>query len=346
LHGEYLVCPAADSANPEIYLLLDVGQEQWGICVNREYPVSAEEIKTDKPTTFAITFSKRYEAKGFVAKPKGRIFLPILQGGHSHKGLFVLHTALPGTQDKKIINNMYRLSTLVDFFEKTKLVPHNGFIQFVNGYRKFGPSEIKEGIARHGWSVRMGMHAFTYGVNLEEKAKRLSELKPNPLSGSATGGLDFAKMMQSMMAMSHEAAPSIMHASVAGYLLKFNPELDPKARHETVRMMIAISETEGNDVAQVMRKYTAQEIISKYDDVIAGGFELKMLESFDRRISMLESFWLNPLFYDSITTDLFMAQSRKETKTGGRSARADDLAETINQVAQIATTKGKDAGEA
>ena len=142
--------------------------------------------------------------------------------------------------------------------------------------------------------------------------------------------------------MSQEAVPSIMHAGAAGYLLKFNPNLDPRARHETVRMMIAISETEGNDIAQVMRQYTAREIIERYDRAIAGGFEFKMLASFDRRIAMLEKLGINALFYDSITADLFTAQSRNAPKTATRSDRAKDLAETIDQVSRLAATRGSD----
>lgn len=336
MNGDYLICPSDDEADPFIYLLLEIEGDQCGICVNREYHV-INGLARVKPINQVLEFSAWYERLPLLTKPTGRRHLPILQGGSSVDDVIVLHNALPGTFLNKATQDMYRVSPLDDFLRDAPVKPFDAFVQFVKGYRRFKEGEIVAGIFSSGWELRRGLHAFAFGPCLEEKSTHISTLKKHEPTSEKVGKFDLGALFSSTMQMFHEAAPSIMHHAVAGYLFSKYPGLDREQVLQTTRLMIAVSETQSNDITDIMRKYTAAEVIAMYDRAVADGFEFKLLKEFDSRIQLLRRLGFNPLAYDVITSRVF-AQGR--TASDRSDGRADDLESAIDKMEEIIKSEG------
>jgi hypothetical protein len=336
MNGDYLICPSDDEDDPFIYLLLEIEGDQCGICVNREHHV-INGLARVKPMKQILEFSGWYERFQLVTRPTGRRHLPILQGGSSVDEVIVLHNALPGTFLNKAMKDMYRVSPLDDFLRGAPVKPFDAFVQFVKGYRRFKEGEIVAGIFSSGWELRRGLHAFAFGPCLEEKSPHISTLKKHEPTNEKVEKFDLGALISSTMGMFHEAAPSIMHHAVAAYLGSKNSNLDFEKVLQTTRLMIAVSETQSNDITDIMRKYTGAEVIAMYDSAVADGFEFRLLKKFDKRIQMLRQLGFNPLAYDVITSRVF-AQGR--TASDSSDGRADDLESAIDKMEEIIKSEG------
>ena len=231
----------------------------------------------------------------------------------------MLHNAFTAAKQTHPTTKMYAVSLLDDFFEGMKNQHKPILIQVVNGYKVFNQSELDLNISNGTWKLRKGLHAMAYGTNLANKVRLLDFLSVEKPSSFKIGGFDMGSFMNETMKLVKEFQPSLMHASVSRHLQEIDPKSPHKVHLKVLRLMIAVGETEGNDVIKIMKKYTHTEITKLYDRAIEGGFNFNLLDEFDRRYVMLEDLGLIPLMYDTITTEIFLSMDKSKLKDAPRS---------------------------
>ena len=258
MNGDYLICPSDDPVDTLIYLLIEIDGDLCGICVNKEFLPPRAAWKT--PPMFDVAkLLTWYQQLGCVKNPRWSL-LPTLDGGESKRGIFVLHNAFAAANETHPTSKMYAVSLLEDFFEGMKGQLKPVLFQIVNGYKIFDQSELKQNISDGTWKLRKGLHAMAYGTNLANKVRFIDFLSEEKPSDIKTGGFDMGSLMNEIMKLVKEFQPSLMHASVSRYLRATDPKSPHEVHLKVLRLMIAVAETEGNDVIKVMKNIRIQKL--------------------------------------------------------------------------------------
>lgn len=344
LHGSYLICPDSDPHNPKIYLLLDVEGETIGICVNREFRYDATAKETG-PLSAAINILGQYEKLGWVKKNRPD-HLPILDGGDAVRGMFVLHNVFKGVEVSDPISKMYQVTLLDDYLEQIKTAQIAGYVNFVYGFQRFNTSEISANVASGKWERRTGLHAMTYGTNLTAKARHIEALRLPASTKMNIGGFDIGNMMGGIMHLFKDVQPAMMHSGVISYLKSTNPTSTYEDNLRVLRMMIVVAESEGNDLAKVMKKYTHTEWVEKFNAAVEGGLHFKLLQDFDGRQDMLRDLGFDPFIYDFFTSGMFAGVKPGLSSTKKPSGSSQNLKRTLDKLAELAKSRVDGGGKA
>ena len=344
MNGNYLICPDDAGTGDKIYLLLQVEGDLIGIRIDRGFKYSAEAQEKD-PLKLVIEVLRRYEKIGWVVNSREEP-LPILDGGDDKKGLFYVYNDLDASSTDPIAR-MYSAKYLGDFVNYLISDRPVGFMQAVNGFDRFDEATIAREVIEGKWKLLTGLHALFYAPNLEAKRNYLSTLRAPNVTNLKLGKFDLGNLFGGVTHLFSEAQPSMVHAAVAAMLRSTNPDMSEEQRVRVYRLMIAVSEKEGIDVTEVMRKYTSPELVRIYDEVIEGGFRLKLLEKFDTRLDMLRELGFVPSHYDRITAAvIFNPNSGKTKQKEPLSGRARQLESTISKLAEVVKSKGDEGGTA
>ena len=343
MHGDYLICPDCDPQEPKIYLLVEVEGDTIGICVNREFTLR-EEARKKQPLLKITNFLEDYKEFECINDQRDGP-LPILRGGDSVEGMFVLHNALAGYDVSDRVSKLYQVNLLDDFY--ALLIPYRlrGYIHFVYGFQQFAPGEIAKNIESGKWQRRKGPQAMTYGTNLQAKARYIDTLRDTALTEVEVGDLGVGNMLSGWWYNFRDLLPAIMHIGVISYLDSINPSATYDENLRVLRMMIVVAEAEGNDVLKTMEKYSSTQFVEKFNAAVDGGLHFKLLEDFDKRQDMLLDLGLDPFHYDFLAFEMFEYFKSKEPVKKELSGRTLNVMRTLDKLAQLTKSKGDVGGK-
>ncbi|MGL1921236.1 MAG: hypothetical protein OCD03_09415 [Hyphomicrobiales bacterium] len=301
LSGKYLITrnKFAFKNEPEIFLLLEEEDNQiTGVCVNEFVILNSEQNKTSE-VALASMFADHFEEAG------SKFYIPLLHspvlkgGSDETSSFYFIHTGYDGATESQVyLENFYYKNNVKQFVESIVENSFPTFAQLVYGSQKFTREEININRTSGDWELRWGLDWMTYCPQLERKFKYVGMLHKEEATDHKIGKLDIGNLMQQIMGLFQEAGPSMMSTATFAYY-RNETDLNDEEILEAVRMTIAISETEGNNVTEIMEKYTHTEIISQYNDMLNGKYEFKLLDQFDKRRAMIEDLGLNPIAYDA-----------------------------------------------
>lgn len=331
MKDRYLVRKDPTSGKVEILLILDAGPPIKAICVNKSV-----QSDTGFDNKFINTISKfnEFRSKSAYYLDAASNQFPILFGGQSTEDEFVLHTPFKN-QDIKSGSPFYRMSSLEDFFKNQIDFNSPALCHFVKGMEIIPYEQLPFMFKGYECYFATGLHAMTYGINLEAKAANLPMLnrqndsKPQDAAMSILGDI---------MGMFQEAAPSLMHASVFLHLRDTRPEISNAEILEITRMSIAVSETEGSQVMDVFKKFSLQEIEEKYRSLFDDPPIFKLLENFDLRFDAMRKIGLNPVAYDLSVVDTMSKLGPKpkpKNDSQNSGSRKPNLVQKINKFSDI-----------
>lgn len=337
MNGHYLICPEEGSIEPAIYILLEQDERIIGICVNKAQ-AQDDEFTKNYPVDSVRNFLELNKGQNWYSDANDFPF-HVLSGGHSSNELFVMYNSNIDESGKDHFSKMYRISKFSEIGELIEQGKITGPANVVRGYREFSRREIERKIQDSEWNLRFGLHAITYGPVLPIKAHYISSLREPRKTGEEIAGLDIGNFLGGLMHLMKDFQPSLMHVGVIGYLNQANPNASYSDNLKIVRMMVVIADSESNDIAKIMRTHTHAEIVEKYDRLIEGGFQFRLLEEFDQRYEMLSKLGFDPYWYDVITGQLFVSPNSGDDKQG-MSGRAQDLGRTMRKLSEALKSKG------
>lgn len=335
-NGSYLITHKNHVFNesPEIFLLLERDGPIKGVCVN-QWASEETESSGDSNIRMCTEFTDFF-VKGGAEFYLPHLKTPLLDGGpHNPEEYFVLHTGYKKTKNtKEYLKGMYYTTPLSEFAStiKEKNYPHYSCI--VSGVFNIDMTTFSLALLSKSWATRSGLHAITYGGNLDRKINHIDLLKKAENTGWSEAGLDMGGLMTQLMDFVTEAGVSIIAVGAYGYL-KTETDLNDDEIVEATRAMIVVKEAESSDLNDVMKKYTHSELIEKFEKVRENGLKIKLLEEYDARRAMLLDLGLGPFYYDHHVFEVVGLQKQTMIDKLPLTGKAKLLVKSLSLVARI-----------
>ena len=334
LSGNYLITHKnfVFSNSPEIFLLLQDGDEIIGICVNQPIRVSdAENNVTDLTYGKLASINSDFDHDMF----RNYMDISVMNGGPDDRQFFVLHTHESGeTKSHKYFRNFYCSAKFQDYRNDESVFSIPAYYSLHFGYKKFGPLELSKLFIKDGWEIRFGLHFMAYGFNLDRKYFHVDQLKKMTDTLTKTDGLDVGSLMNQLLDFSQEVIPSVMCAGMYNFL-KRTSNLSDSDISDVSRAIIAVTEHEGGQIGEVMKKYTHKEFMEKFSSFRESGLDFLSLDRYDSRLEALKDLGLNHIYYDQHVARSLMKSKHGEANKTGTTGRARMLEKTLGSLARI-----------
>lgn len=285
----------------EIFLLLQSEDDIRGYCVNA-YTAHDDDRRFESDSAEAKRLGDLSEAfkKGGFSISEPSSLRPLCFGGPDGDGeCLVIHTG-PGDfkNMRSYLRLLYHVTPFADFLaDLAKNTPI--IFSFFAGYQRFSQDEIDRACRAGDWSLRIGCHHMTYGDILAAKSQfidrfpvRRQPSSPNPMELMSI-------IFDSIKALIHERQITMTRMTVYFYFSEISKvRIDSHHADRTTRFLLALAETEGKDIAQIMETYTHQEMYKKFRELSADGIELKLVKAFEDRQAMLAAIGLDSIQFD------------------------------------------------
>lgn len=155
--------------------------------------------------------------------------------------------------------------------------------KFVFGYEEFDEGEINARCRSGEWSVRIGTHFLTYANTLEAKLSAVDELIQPPKFVDMNS--IFGVIANPLATVMTDTQVAITRTTVHSYftMIKKTKEPGDPSIDEITKILLAVTEVEGNDVISIMEQYTDVEIMERWNAIREGGMRLRYLPYFEER---------------------------------------------------------------
>lgn len=341
-NGQYLVTHTRRKflQSPEIFLLLADESGIRGFCLNA-YATrgNVSQATTDPQNAERLGDRSRAFTLAGLSLTEHASARPFCFGGpYDGKDYHVIHIGPSEFPNTRVYSpRTFHVTPFVDFLFNLRPPNPQLFSSFI-GYQDFFHEEIADACRAGDWSLRVGLHHFAYGDNLARKTDFIDWLSvfqpPRDLDPMSI----MACMMPTMMTLAQERQIMMTRITVHGYFRAVRKcSLDDAQADEIVKVMLGISQTEGNNVLKIMEQFTLTELIEKYKKIQDSGIELTLVKAFEDRQAMLDAIGLESLAFDLSYFKTYLEGLNKNNPnppTDGGYA-ADRLETQMEQVAAI-----------
>jgi len=344
LTGKYLLTHKNHIFNkqPEIFLILQDENALWGFCVNAIAFVVRDNDEADCMNY--VDIGKQHTGQ-FAESLQGYPNNYVFNSNFLDDRLFVIHTGIDKETDgKEYQKGFYYLTDVGHFIDRVNtLKKQPGLFCIVQGCQQLNINRITDEMMQGNWEIRSGSHAMTYGNLFFKKYEFIDILKPYKPTNEMIGSFDAGGFANQFKKFFEDITPTMMAGITRVHYAEIDKlDLNEEEMQEAIRMAIALSERENEDVAKVMERYTHQERVKKYKELIDGGINLRLLASYDRKKEFLDAMGMNAALYDTVTLMAMMdsgfngniaaSQQKQRPKP---SAKADNLERKMSGIGRI-----------
>lgn len=290
---------------PEIFLLFEMSGDLWGICINKHLVENGDE-------KLLSVYVDEFKNHGLEIAPE-TLQAILFDGGRKNSAeLGAINTGtVEDFSKKQPVEYMYNIVPFDKFSSNLKRNQIPIRFVFFTGMEKLDRNIVKENISAGNWEQRFGFHAITYSKHADVKINSIDLLTRQYFKISK----DMSDIISLMREIMHMASPYIMRAGVASYCKARHPEFSDSEILDTTRMMVAVSNAEGNDITDVMEKYTHQEVIALYRKLTEKGKIFDLLNALDEQIKLLRSLRINHMIYDDEIARIILKDSSDVSRT-------------------------------
>ena len=285
-------------------------------------------------------------ANGRVLISKDWKDIPVLKGGPSNSGFFILHT---DDKASEFTARLFNLTPVEEFVAKYDKSPLPQFLIPVVGFNKWPEWLLISALATGTLKTRAGLHSLAYGVNLDQK-RLLFETLTKDLTGKNFSDTEepekkaaqmLAHFSGTMFDFISLAAPALAHASVASFVYSEMPELSEQDAYEATRMCLAITELEGQGAINNMKqlgKVSYDGIEQRLKDSVWDNAKIKLLPRFEENYAAYKKLGLVPISADAFIAKMIYGKhnsqkpkTQKRSRVGTFEARLKQFGNLIKQ---------------